>query len=193
MQMTAMPIFPAERPVGTGGFLDPDRIVEEFGIVEGMRIADFGCGAGYFTLSLAERVSKEGKVYALDIQEGSLDSVRAKAKVHNLDNIETIRTNLEIVGSSSLADNSQDIVLLANILFQSNKKPDIIREAKRTLRREGKIIIIDWLKGTGGFGPPDGLRTDESEMMSLAQKEGLKFENKLGAGQFHYGLVFKKL
>lgn len=187
-----MPIFPAERSVGTGGFLDPDRIIEEFGIVEGMRIADFGSGGGYFTISLAEKVGSHGKIYALDILEGSLDSVRAKAKVHNLDNIETIRTNLEIIGSSSLPDNSQDIALLANILFQSNKKSDIIREAKRTLRREGRIIIIDWSKGTGGFGPPDNLRTDEPEIISLAQKEGLKFEKKLGAGQFHYGLVFKK-
>lgn len=183
---------PLERPIGTGGFLDPERIIDEFGIQSGMKIADFGSGGGYFTILAAEKVGSEGKIYSLDIMEDKLDGVRAKAKVKNLNNIETIRTNLEILGSSSLADGSQDIVLLANILFQSNKKQEIIKEGARVTKSKGKLIIIDWRKGTGGFGPPDGLRTDESEMAQIAKKENLVFKNNLDTGQFHYGLVFVK-
>jgi ubiquinone/menaquinone biosynthesis C-methylase UbiE len=176
----------------TGGFLNPDMIINEFGLRPGMSVADFGSGAGYFAILTAERVGKEGRVYALDIMESALDSVREKARAAGLENIEAIRTDLEVLGSSGLADQSQDIVLLANILFQSEKKVEIIKEAKRVLKDGGSLIIIDWKKGAGGFGPPDSLRTDDMAMRSLAVGEGFMFDRSFDAGQFHFGMMFRK-
>lgn len=192
MQPATVPISPIQRPVGTGGFLDPGIIVDKFGIREGMHISDFGCGAGYFTVLMAEKVGPAGKVYALDIQETALDSVRAKARARGIDNIETIRTNLEILGSSSLENDSQDSVMLHNVLFQSQKKEEIIREAGRVLKPGGKMVIIEWSKGADGFGPPDNLRLDPSEIEIIAKKSGLVLESKLDTGQFHFGLIYKK-
>lgn len=191
-QVLAVPIPPVNRPFGTGGFLDPDRVVDEFHIREGMQIADFGSGAGYFTISMAERTGVTGKVYALDVQVDKLDDVKSKASASNIENIETRRADLEVLRSSGLPDNSQDIVLLANILFQSNKKPEILKEASRVIKKEGTMIIVDWKRGTGGFGPPNDRITDESEMISIAEKSNFTLKNKLDAGQFHYGLVFTK-
>lgn len=192
MEAINMPISAMQNPVGTGGFLNPDKIVNEFGITEGMQVADFGSGAGYFTILLGQRVGENGKVFALDVQETALDNVRVKAKAVDLENVETIRSNLEVLGSSGLTDGSQDMVLLANILFQSDKKADIIKEAVRVLKNQGLLIIIDWKRATGGFGPPDNLRTDEIAMRSLVMGEGLSFQKEIDAGQFHYGMVFRK-
>ena len=191
-QSVSMPISGTGNHLGTGGFLNPDSIINEFDLREGMSVADFGSGAGYFTILVAERVGKEGKVYALDIMESALDSVRAKARAVGLENVEVVRTNLEVLGSSGLADQSQDIVLLANILFQSDKKSEIIREAKRVLKDGGSLIIIDWKKGAGGFGPPDSLRTDEAAMRYLPVGDGLTFDRPFDAGQFHFGSIFRK-
>lgn len=192
MESTATPISGLGSNLGTGGFMNPEKIAAGFGIKEGMMIADFGSGAGYFTILLAQRVGANGKVFALDIQESSLDNVRVKAKAVGLDNVETIRANLEVLGGSGLADNSQDMALLANILFQSEQKAEIIKEAVRVLKSEGSLVVIDWKRATGGFGPPDNLRTDEITMRSLVLGEGLIFENDIDAGQFHYGMKFKK-
>ena len=172
--------------------MHPEKIVGEFGVREGMSIADFGSGAGYFTILLGQMVRERGKVYALDIQETSLDNVRVKARAAGIKNVETIRTNLEVMGSSGLPDNSQDMVLLANILFQSDKKAEIIKEARRVLKSGGRLILIDWRLGTGGFGPPDELRTDETAMRNLVVGEGLVYEKSVDAGQFHYGISFIK-
>lgn len=177
--------------------MNPDKIAGEFGIIPGMMIADFGSGAGYFTILMGRKVGENGKIYALDIQESALDNVRVKAKSAGLDNIEMIRANLEVFGGSGLKDNSQDIVLLANILFQSDKKREIIKEAVRVLKQGGSLVVIDWkrsagLSGQGGFGPPDNLRTDDVAMRSLVMGEGLLLEKEIDAGQFHYGLKFKK-
>jgi len=192
MQSTATPIGGASNHPGTGGFLDPEKIVNGFGVEEGMRIADFGCGAGYFTIILAEKVGSGGRVYAFDIIESVLDVIRTKARYRQLDNIEAIRTNLEIAGGSGLPDNSQDIVLLANIIFQSKKKGDIIKEGVRILKKGGEMIIIDWENNSGGFGPPNGFRADKSNIRSIAEGEGLSFDGDLATGSFHFGMVFKK-
>jgi SAM-dependent methyltransferase len=178
-------------PIGTGGFLDPESVADGFEIKEGMIVSDFGCGAGYFTIILAERVGKNGRVYALDVQEIPLDNVNAKARVKGLTNIETIRANLEIPGSSGLSEGSQDVVLLANILFQSNKRPDIIKEGKRVLKSGGTLIIIDWKKGGGGFGPPDDIRPDPEEIRKMAEDQGFIFQKNIEAGTFHFGSIYK--
>jgi ubiquinone/menaquinone biosynthesis C-methylase UbiE len=175
-----------------GGFLDPASIVGEFGVAPGMSIADFGCGSGFFTILVAQKVGPSGKVYALDIMESALDSVRLKAKAAKLDNIETIHTNLEVVGSSSLSDASQDVVLMANVLFQSDKKAEIFKEANRILKSKGRMVVIDWSKGGAGFGPPDHLRTDDIAIQNLGVSSGFSFDKEIDAGQFHYGLIFHK-
>lgn len=191
-QVSASSIFSGTRPVGTGGFLDPLSIVEQFGIKDGMKVADLGSGGGYFAIYMAERVGPSGKVYALDILEEKLDNLRARARSQGLENIETIRTNLEVLGSSSLSDNSQDLVLISNVLFQSQKQEDIIREGVRVLKSKSDFIIIDWNKGTGGFGPPDDLRPSQESIKAAAERQGLVFVRDLNAGQFHFGLIFNK-
>lgn len=172
--------------------MNPDKIAGEFGIKPGMMVADFGSGAGYFTILMGQKVGENGKVYALDIQESALDNVRVKAKSAGLENVETIRANLEVAGSSGLPDGSQDMVLLANILFQSDLKAEIVKEAVRVLKNGGSLVVIDWKRAAGGFGPPDTRRTDEIAMRNLVISEGLIFENDIDAGQFHYGMKFKK-
>ena len=181
----------SQAPSLSGGFLDPGKTVLEFDVKEGMSIADFGCGTGYFTILLGQKVGKDGKVYALDVQEPPLDSVRAKAKAVGLENIEAIRANLEVLGSSRLPDNSQDMVLLANILFQSTKKREIISEAARVLRAGGSLVVIDWKKGTGG-GPPDDLRAEPAETKALLPADIFSFQKDIDAGSFHYGMMFVK-
>ena len=191
-QVSVLPISSGTKPVGTGGFLDPLNIVEQFGIREGMKVADFGSGGGYFAIYMAERVGSSGKVYALDILEEKLDNLRARARSQGLENIETIRTNLEVLGSSSLLDSSQDLVLISNVLFQSRKQEDIIKEGVRVLKTKSSFIIIDWNKGTGGFGPPDDLRPSQESVKVAAERQGLTFVRALDTGQFHFGLIFNK-
>src|SRR3989344_4585783 len=179
--------------IESGGFMNPEVIVEGFSLEPGMKVADFGSGSGYFTILMAKKVGESGAVTALDIMESSLETVRAKALAVGLKNLQTTRANLEVLGGSALPDNSQNIVLLANILFQSPKKEQIIQEAKRVLMPGGLMIVIDWKKETnGGLGPPAELKIDKAELKSIIEKEGLTFVRDIDAGTFHFGFTFKK-
>ncbi|MEK9158234.1 MAG: methyltransferase domain-containing protein [Patescibacteria group bacterium] len=176
------------------GFFNPDVVVGEFGVVQDMKVADFGCGAGHIGILVAQKIGKGGVLFALDIMEDKLDSIRAQAKANGLENVQTKRANLEVMGSTSLADMSQDMVLLINILFQSTKKEEILKEANRVLKIGGKIVFIEWKKGAArqGFGPPEELRTDSLIAQEMFLLQGFKLERQFNAGQFHYGLIFKK-
>lgn len=185
-------VLNSQKPGALGSFFSPEKVTMELGLSEGMIVADFGSGAGHFIVPLSHKVGEDGKIFAIDIQESALDNARAKAKSTGLENIETIRADLEVLGGTGIPDNTLDMVLISNTLFQSNKKSEIIREAMRVLKAQGALAIIEWKKGGGGFGPPDELRTDESGMKSLATNEGFVFERDIDAGQFHFGIIFRK-
>jgi ubiquinone/menaquinone biosynthesis C-methylase UbiE len=176
-----------------GGFLDPQKIVGDLGVMVGMRVSDFGSGAGHFTILLAKAVGESGLVTAIDLMDSALETLKSKAKLEAINNIETVRSDLEAVGGSSLANDSQDIVLIANSLFQNQRKDAIIEEAKRVLKPGGSLVIIEWRKGALGFGPPDSLRTTPEEMQNMATSKGFQFVREVDTGTFHYGIILKKV
>lgn len=169
--------------------MKPDEVLDNIDIQSGMQVADFGCGAGYFTIPLAMRVGKEGLVHAIDVQDGALESVRGRAKMHFLMNIETIRANLEKEGGSGLKDDSVDMVILANILFQSRLKDAILKEAGRILKKTGSIVFIEWQDGVA-FGPSAAYRVTKDQLKEIAKDAGLVLAKEFSAGSSHYGLVF---
>ncbi len=172
--------------------MDPQRIVGYFGVTEGMKVADFGSGSGYFAILVAKMIGENGVLTAVDVLESAFETLRAKAKAEGLKNIETVRGNLEVKGGSGLNNDSQDLVLLVNILFESDKKAEIIAEARRVLKTGSALVFADWKKGTGGFGPPDSSRIDPEEMRELFISSGFEFVSPIDAGTFHDGTIFRK-
>lgn len=177
---------------GSGGFINPEAVISQLQIKEGMKIADLGCGHGYFSLPLAKMVGNTGKVYAVDILQDSLDNVRSKAQLEGLNNIETLRGNLEKENGSGLPKIECDFVVLANILYQSQKKEEIIKEALRVLKVQGRLVIIDWRSDDLTIGPQEGWRINEDEIKEIAKRNGALFLQNFQTGNFHYGLIFVK-
>lgn len=172
------------------GFLNPNKVLDQLELHEDMVVAEFGCGAGGFTIPLAKRL-KEGRAYALDVQEEPLSALKSKAELEGVINIKTIRCDLEKQGGSGLPDDFLDMVLVPNILFQTKDKEAVINEAKRILKQKGKILIIDWLPKVA-LGSKKG-RISAEEVKKIAEKLGLEFEKEFEAGSYHYGLLFKKI
>ncbi len=173
--------------------MNPDKIVEELGIKSGITVADFGCGAGYFTIPFAQKVKNTGKVYAVDVLSSALESVAGRAKLNGLANIETVRANVEIVGGSKLQDKSVDLVMLANILFQCADHDSVMQESKRVLKKGGKIVILDWIPRKVFLGPKFEHSLSEEYVKKLCIKNGLKLIKNINAGTHHYGMIFQEV
>lgn len=142
---------------------------------------------------MAKLAGEKGLITAIDVLESALETLRAKAKSEGLNNIALVRANLEVVGATGLSESSQDLVILANVLHESGKKEEILKEARRVLKEGGGMVIISWKKGVNGFGPPDEYRFDEISMTKIVEQIGFKYVNEIDAGTFHFGLVFRKV
>ncbi|MEK9209538.1 MAG: methyltransferase domain-containing protein [Patescibacteria group bacterium] len=163
-------------------FLNPDQAVKEFGLKPGMIVADFGCGAGYFSLALAKEVGSQGRVYAIDIQKEVLEVVRNRAKSKHLSNISTIWADLEIAGSSKLKNELADFVLVASILFQTEDKMAVVREARRILKPKGRAAAIE------SYG-----RIAKEETEKLFLSAGFVLNKEIyKVGTDHYLVLFEK-
>src|SRR4030042_3324590 len=112
-------------------FLNPEKVLEKLDWKEDMTAVDFGCGSGGWVTPLAKKL-ENGKVLSLDILEEPLSALRAKAKLFKLENIETIKADVE--KGTSLANESQDLVLITNLLFECKDKNKVLEEAKRALK-----------------------------------------------------------
>jgi len=176
--------------VGSGGFMNPDAIIKEINIKSGMLVADFGCGAGYFSIPVAKLVTNSGKVYAVDVLSSSLELVSSKTKLYGLLNVETIRGNVEVIGGSKIQDDSVDIVILANILFQCNDYNSLLGESKRILKDDGVIVIIDWIPDKVPIGPRFEHCVSQEDLKKISIQNGLKILKELNAGSRHYGMIF---
>jgi len=177
---------------GTGGFLHPERILNYLDIRPGMVVVDFGCGGGYFTVPAARKVGENGKVYAIDIQKQVIDLIKSRANLEHLLHIETIWADLEKEKGSRLRDGLADFVIIANILFQAEKKKQIMEEAWRILRLGGKVAVIEWDETPFSGGPDLALRISRELAESMAEEAGFELEKEFEAGSHHYGLLFKK-
>lgn len=185
---------PAEEVQSNFGvkFIDPDSVVKQLDIRQGMRVADFGCGTGYFSLALAKQIGEEGIVYSLDILPQRLESVASNAKRLNLTNIITSRVNLENAKGSKLEENSVDLVILKGMLFQNKKKKDILAEAARVLKSGGQVLAIEWGMVNSAMGPEMSLRISKEALLDIAQQAGLSTLKEVRVGDFHYGVVLAK-
>lgn len=169
-------------------FLNPQQLVNQLGLKPGMKIADFGCGSGNITIVLARGVGPDGEIIALDVQKSALSSVKSRSVLENLNNIKLVRANLEIAGSSGLENESVDLALLANILFQSANQKAIIQEAERVIKNNGRLVIVDW-RPAAKFGPKTPYRTSKQAVKKMVS---LNFEKEISVGDYHFGLVFRK-
>ncbi|OHA04349.1 MAG: hypothetical protein A2934_04255, partial [Candidatus Sungbacteria bacterium RIFCSPLOWO2_01_FULL_47_10] len=132
------------------------------------------------------------KVYALDIQKEALSLIRARAKIEHLLNIETVRADLELPRGSKLKDESADFVLISNILFQAEKKNEIIAESFRVLKPGGRLAIFEWDQSASTGGPPMRLRIPPNTAKTFAQNAGFALDREFSAGSHHYGFIFRK-
>lgn len=180
-------------PIGGNTLLDANLILSKAQVQEKMKVADLGCGSsGHFVFPAAKIVGNKGVVYAVDILRTVLESINKRARAENLSNVKTIWSNLEIFGATKIESGSLDVVLLINTLYQSHKRAEILREAIRLMKKNGRLIIVEWKNIAAPFGPPAEEKVKKELVDNGAKKLGLKPEEEFEAGQYHYGLTYVK-
>jgi len=173
-----------------GEFIDPEKIFDNLELKPDMIAADFGCGSGGATIPLAKKLY-DGLVYAFDVQNGPLNALKGRSIAERIDNIKTVRANLEKIKGTRLKDESVDLVVIVNALFQAEDKKGMIGEAARILKKGGNIMIVDWKPGSSFKGIAEG-RISTDELKKIAAELGLKDKKEFESGKYHFGLILEK-
>ncbi|GGG48017.1 class I SAM-dependent methyltransferase [Epilithonimonas arachidiradicis] len=98
--------------------------------------ADLGCGSGIFTYALAEKLSRESKIFAVDRIRQKFSGRYDQAK------IDFIQADFE---NDDLNISSLDGVLLANALHFVKDKARLIQKFEMYFEQEnGKWIIVEY-------------------------------------------------
>jgi len=170
------------------GFLNPEQIIKNIPLRSNMIACDFGCGSGGWAIPLAKEL-KDGTVYAIDILEDVLSVLNSKASTQNIVNIKTILGDIE--KSPKVREDYFDLVLITNLLFQIEDKESILKSAKNILKKDGLMLVVDWKKDAP-MGSKEG-RMSVWEAKEMGEGLGLKVEKEFNAGNFHWGVIFKKI
>ncbi len=174
------------------GFLNPRIALRASHVREGMTIADFGVGAGFFAREAARLVGERGRVYAVDIDSSLLARLKAFACSENLFNIEYVRGDFEKRNGSGLSDESVDLLLLTNTLFQAENKDALVEEVWRVITRGGRVLVIDWKDSFDNMGPHPSNVVTEEDGRALFVRGGFTFIETVPAGDFHWGGILRK-
>ncbi len=135
------------------------------------RVADIGCGPGYFTIPLAKALV-EGKLYALDIDNEMLDACRERVAQARMGNVEILKCE---EFDSSLEAGSLDGIFLAFVIQQSPDKPRFLKAVRQLLRPRGWGAILEWYRKETETGPPLERRVDPEQMEELVKSAGFRY------------------
>ena len=168
---------------------NPREIVASALIRPGARIAEIGCGTGWFSFELERASRPRGMVYALDKLPAMLQILETKRE-----NYERILT-LPCGENEFELDNAEvDVVFHANVLHECENPELHLKEAHRVLKSGGRIVVIEWLLADEESqpGPPNTRRIEPATTRELLTGAGFKVGSSGAVGPYHYVVVASK-
>lgn len=117
------------------------KIVEACKIKPGMRIADVGSGTGLFTRLFADKVGKDGWVYAVDIVPTFLKHILDSAAKTSTNNLTAV---LSAENSVRLPSSSVDMVFICDVYHHFEYPRSTMKSIASALKPDGTLVVIDF-------------------------------------------------
>ena len=169
----------------TESFLNKELILKEINIQIGQTILDAGCGNGYMSKAFSKEVTKSGKVYALDLNTQFIEVLRKETQRTNIETIEG-----DITKPTRINQSSVDLIYLSGVIhrFSKQQMQGFLREAKRLLKPNAMLAIIEIEKKETPFGPPLNMRLTPKDLKDIIPLVPL---NTIQVGEHFYLQIFK--
>jgi SAM-dependent methyltransferase len=156
------------------------RALLKAGLKPGMYVADFGCGVGAMTRSLAEMVSPSGSAMGIDLYESQLLQAAHLCAEARLENVLLWKAE---ACDTKLPDNMFDLVYCRFLLIHLSDPAACLREMKRVVKPGGIIFVEDGDLKSGGSVPSSALNRFGRLFELLGPKKGLDY--RLGRDLYH--------
>ena len=134
----------------------------------GMTVADIGAGEGYYTVRLAERVGRRGRVLAEDIDRDALARLANRVETERLQNV-SIKLGTE--DDPRMPASSFDRVFMIHMYHEVAEPYAFLWRLRPSLRPGGQVIVVDVDRPTDRHGIPPKLLFCEFERVGFRLAE----------------------
>jgi ubiquinone/menaquinone biosynthesis C-methylase UbiE len=118
----------------------PDKVLKVIGIKPGMVIGEPGAGRGYYTFKLARKVGPTGKIYANDIVEKDLNTIKKRAKRERFTNIVTIKGEIK---DPLFPVDELDMVFMSYVLHDLERPAAFLKNLRAYLKPDTPLVILE--------------------------------------------------
>ncbi|MBM3855791.1 MAG: class I SAM-dependent methyltransferase, partial [Verrucomicrobia bacterium] len=150
--------------------LKVDEAVAALQLRPGDVVADIGAGAGAFTLPLA-RVAAQGRVYAVDIEQGLVDHIAKKARDEKVPNVQGV---LGQFTDPDLPARDVDVAFIFDVLHHIENRAEYLKNLAGYLKVGGRIAVVDFFPELGPHKNDPKLQVTKDETRAWMAAAGLK-------------------
>jgi ubiquinone/menaquinone biosynthesis C-methylase UbiE len=138
--------------------------------------ADFGAGAGAFTLALRELIGPHADIYAVDKDQRTLRDLETahRERFTTSQNLHTMRADF----SGTLSLPPLDGIVMANSLHYFKEKEKILRHVRSFLKLNGMLLLVEYNVDSGNPWVPYPLSFETFRI--LAPRAGFSEPQLLG-------------
>jgi ubiquinone/menaquinone biosynthesis C-methylase UbiE len=119
----------------------PEQLYEQLGLQPGMIVADIGCGLGYHSAPIAQRVGPEGTVIGTEIQPEYRERFEARVQAAGVQNAEF---RIVEAGTLGLDPESIDLALLVDVYHEISEPQAFLAELRTALRPGGRVALVEF-------------------------------------------------
>ncbi|MDR3752847.1 MAG: methyltransferase domain-containing protein [Terracidiphilus sp.] len=165
-------------------WLPPQEVIRALALEAGATVVDLGAGTGYFALPFALAVGAAGRVIAIDAQDEMLELLRRKIAPSAASNIELICAEADRI---ALPGSACDLFFLANVWHEIPDRAAALAEAKRVLKAQGRIAILDWRPDVEPeHGPPIEHRLTPASAVAELGAAGFQSGSQRNIGKYSW-------
>jgi predicted methyltransferase len=117
-----------------------DQILGAMGVRSGATVADVGAGDGFFTSRLARAVGPEGRVFAVDIDEGALTRLRKRLEDEGIRNVFVVKGTAT---DPRLPERTLDAALIVNAYHEMTEHQSMLAALRSALKTDGRLVIVE--------------------------------------------------
>lgn len=169
------------------GWQKPQKIFQAVGIKSDSIIADIGSATGFFPIRLA-KIAKKGRIWGIDIEPNMVNFLNRRVQKEKINNVYSILGTFD----DPLIPEPVDFIFIVDTYHHISKRLEYFNRLKTSLKKNGKIVVIDFRKGDLPFGPKDKMKLSKSQVNKEMTSAGYRLTDDHDFLQYQYVLVFSK-
>lgn len=167
-----------------------DEVIERLRLKSGTVVADIGAGTGVFSLPFGEAVAPDGKVYAVEVDQGLVDHIAQRIEEAGAANVQAV---LGEFTDPKLPTRQLDLAFFHNVLHHVEDRAGYLKTLAGYIKETGRIAVIERAGEHHRLGH-GGMAMSEEALMSWMEDAGFELSEEYHLfGDAKRFVVFSKL